>query len=204
MTEDARAWRRKSRREEWGTQTALAEMLPRYIDPRTAFWTSLENRPRSRLSVLLQKRRGVRSGLPDLMFISAPKVIFIEVKSRSGRASRAQRRTREELLVVGCEWFMARSARAALTALHRSGIPFRRPWRPPELRAWEGPFDGSEKRLPQHPAVAAERREYNRRWRERKRARALGAAARTRDDAAQPATCENEAARVGGIDWPLS
>src|SRR3984885_11711064 len=159
MTEDAQARRRKSRREEWGAQTALAEMLPRYIDPQTVFWRSIENRPRSWLSGLLQKRRGVRSGLPDLMFISAPKVIFIELKSRSGRASRAQRRTRHELLVAGCEWFMARSARAALTALHRSGVPFRRPWRPPELRAWEGPFDGSEKRLPQHPEVRARQRE---------------------------------------------
>jgi VRR-NUC domain len=176
MTQDARARRRKSRREEWGTQTALAEMLPRYIDPRTAFWTSLENRPRSRLSGLLQKRRGVRSGLPDLMFISAPKVIFIEVKSRSGRASRAQRRTRHELLAVGCEWFMARSARAALTALHRSGVPFRRPWKVPELHPWEGPFSGAERRLPQHPEVAARQRAACQRWRERKRACALAPA----------------------------
>jgi hypothetical protein len=71
MTEDAQARRRKSRREEWGAQTALAEMLPRYIDPQTVFWTSIENRPRSWVSGLLQKRRGVRSGLPDLMFISS-------------------------------------------------------------------------------------------------------------------------------------
>jgi hypothetical protein len=203
MTEEARARRRKSRREEWGTQTALAEMLPRYIDPRTAFWTSLENRPRSRLSGLLQKRRGVRSGLPDLMFISAPKVVFIELKSRSGRASRAQRRTRHELLVVGCEWFMVRSARAALTALHRSGVPFRRPWRPPELRAWEGPFDGSEKRLPQHPEVAAQQREACRRWRERKRVRALEAAAE-REEGAHAGACGRYSSNVIGPVCPRS
>ena len=186
MTEDAQARRRKSRREEWGAQTALAEMLPRYIDPQTVFWTSIENRPRSWLSGLLQKRRGVRSGLPDLMFISLPKVVFIEVKSRSGRASRAQKRTREELLAVGCEWFMARSARAALTALHRSGVPFRRPWRPVPLHAWEGPFSGAERRLPQHPEVAARQRETCRRWRQRKRARELAAQAATeRTDATE-------------------
>ena len=178
-----------SRREEWVTQTTLAEMLPRYIDPRTVFWTSIENRPRSWLSGLLQKRAGVRSGLADLMLISLPKVVFIEVKSRSGRRSRRQKEVRDGLLAVGCQWFMARSARAALTALHRSGVPFRRPWRPVPLHPWEGPFSGAERRLPQHPEVAARQREACRRWRERKRARALEASTATeRADAttAQP------------------
>jgi hypothetical protein len=178
MTEDAQARRRKSQREEWGTQTALAEMLPRYFDPRTVFWASLENRPRSRLSGLLQKKRGVRSGLPDLMLVCRQKTVFIEVKSRSGRASRAQKQVRGELLAVGCEWFMARSPRAALAAMARAGLPFRRPLRPVHLRPWEGPFTGAERRLPQHPEVRARQREACRRWRERKRARALEAAAR--------------------------
>ena len=112
----------------------------------------------------------MRSGLPDVMVIFCRHpAVFVELKSVSGIASKAQKQIRSELLAVGCEWWMARSARAALTALHRSGVPFRRPWKPPELRPWEGPFDGSERTLPQHPAVAAYRREVNRRWREARR-----------------------------------
>lgn len=152
----------------------LVELLTRYLDPATVFWTSLENRPSSLLNGLLQKKRGMRSGLPDVMVIFCRHpAVFVELKSVSGIASKAQKQIRSELLAVGCEWWMARSARAALTALHRSGVPFRRPWKPPELRPWEGPFDGSERTLPQHPAVAAYRREVNRRWREARRVQGL-------------------------------
>jgi hypothetical protein len=61
--------RRRSRREEWDTHTRLAALLQDYLDPRTTFWSSLENSPRSLLSGLFAKRRGVKSGLPDVMVI---------------------------------------------------------------------------------------------------------------------------------------
>jgi hypothetical protein len=67
-------------------------------------------------------------------------VIFIELKSRGGVASKAQKQVRAELLPAGAEWWMARSARAAMMVLHLSGLPFRRPWKAPPLHAWEGPF----------------------------------------------------------------
>ena len=71
MTDSARAEslavrrRRESRRQEWAEQTKLAEMLDKYLNPADTFWTSLENKPISLLSGLFQKRRGVRSGIPD-------------------------------------------------------------------------------------------------------------------------------------------
>ena len=69
---------------------------------------------------------------------------------------------------------MARSVRAALTALHRCGVPFRAPWKPPsDLRECEGPFTGEEKRPPQHPLVREKQREACRRWREKRRAAGL-------------------------------
>jgi hypothetical protein len=43
------------------------------------------------------------------------------------------------MLVAGVRWWMCRSARSALTALYRSGVPFRRPWNQPPLEKWEGP-----------------------------------------------------------------
>jgi hypothetical protein len=230
MSEAAKA-RRRYRREEWATQTTLARLLTRYLDPQTVFWTSLENKPSSRLNGLLQKRLGVRSGLPDTMVVYRRRAVFVELKSKAGVASKSQKQVRAELVAAGARWWMARSVGAALTALHRSGVPFRAPWKPPsDLREWEGPFTGEEKRAPQHPLVREKQREAcrrwrekrraaglkvrsepterrrahtraaTRRWRERERASALEAAGRTRDDAAQPATCENEAARLGGID----
>ena len=173
MSEGAKA-RRHYRREEWATQTTLARLLTRYLDPRAVFWTSLENKPSSRLNGLLQKRRGVRSGLPDTMVVYRRRAVFVELKSKAGVASKSQKQVRAELVAAGARWWMARSVRAALTALHRSGVPFRAPWKPPaDLRDWEGPFTGEEKRAPQHPLVREKQREACRRWREKRRARGI-------------------------------
>jgi len=74
-------------------------------------------------------------------------VIFIELKSRCGVASEAQIKQREEMLAVGVKWWMARSARAAMVALHLSGVVFQRKWEPPRLEPWEGPFADPTQRL---------------------------------------------------------
>jgi hypothetical protein len=34
-------------------------------------------------------------------------------------------------------------------ALHLSGVVFRRKWKPPQLKPWEGPFANPNQRLPQ-------------------------------------------------------
>ena len=167
--------RRESRREEWALQTSLAAKLQKYLDPADTFWTSLENKPISRISGLFQKRRGVRSGLPDVQVIWRGKPIFIELKSRAGVASKAQKQVRLELLPAGAVWWMARSARAAMTALHLEGVVFRREWKkPPRLQPWEGPFADPTQRLPQAPDVAAQRRAANKRWRLRRANRDAG------------------------------
>jgi hypothetical protein len=163
--------RLESQRQEWTEQTRLAEMLDECLDPTDTFWTSLENKPLSRLSGVFQKRRGVRSGLPDVLVIFRQKPIFVELKSRAGVASKAQKQIRLEMLPAGADWWLARSARAALMALHLSGVVFRRRWKPPRLKPWEGPFADPTQRLPQAPDVAARRRAARQRWRSRRRAR---------------------------------
>src|SRR6516225_10031263 len=90
--------RRESSREEWTEQTRLAGMLATYLDPTCTFWTSLENKPLSPISGFLQKKRGVRSGLPDVLVIFRQRPIFVELKSRRGVASKAQKQIRLELL----------------------------------------------------------------------------------------------------------
>jgi hypothetical protein len=103
--------RRESRREESTEQTKLVGLLARYLDPSCTFWTSLENKPISAVSGMLQKRRGVRSGLPDMLVLfrhdTRTIVIFIELKSRRGVASRVQKQIRLEMLPVGAKWWMA-------------------------------------------------------------------------------------------------
>jgi hypothetical protein len=70
---------------------------------------------------------------------------------------KTQKQIRLEMLPAGAEWWMARSARAALMALHLSGVVFRRRWKPPRLKPFEGPFADPTRRLPQARDVAAER-----------------------------------------------
>jgi hypothetical protein len=178
--------RGESRRAEFAEQALLVDMLQELLDPTFAFFSALENRPRSAWSGLLQKRRGVRAGLPDLMIVVYWKPpVFIEMKSKRGVPSAAQKRVFAELRAMGADVYLARSAAAALEALRRSNVPFRRPWEPPQLQPWEGPFADPHQRLPQHPEVAAQRRAAQRAWRERhKRARKAAKLAAERDDAA--------------------
>jgi hypothetical protein len=175
--------RRESRKEEWTEQTKLAGLLARYLDPTCTFWTSLENKPLSAISGWLGSKRGIRSGIPDVLVIFRQRPIFIELKSRRGVASKAQKQIRLELLRSGATWYMTRSTRASLMALHLEGVVFRRKWKPPRLRPWEGPFSGAE-RLPQHPVVAAERRAACKRWRLRQANRARESAKLPSDDIA--------------------
>jgi hypothetical protein len=180
--------RRESRREEAIEQIKLAGLLAKYLDPCCTFWTSLENKPISAVSGMYQKKRGVKSGLADVIVlfrhVTVTIVIFIELKSRRGVASKAQKQIRLEMLPAGAVWWMARSARAALLALHRSGVVFRRPWKPPRLKPWEGPFTDPTQRLPQAPDVAARRRAARRASRERQRARESAKLATARGDTA--------------------
>lgn len=128
----------------------------------------MDNRPASPLSGFLAKQRGIRPGLPDIMCIpSFGRPVFVELKSKAGHATKAQKEVRAGLIAIGCRWFMARSARAALIALLRAGVPFREPWEPPRLEAWEGPWEDPTQRLPQHPEIAAQSREANARYREK-------------------------------------
>jgi hypothetical protein len=43
--------------------------------------------------------------------------IFVELKSRRGKASKAQMKLREDIRAVGVKWCMARGARAAMVAV---------------------------------------------------------------------------------------
>jgi hypothetical protein len=180
--------RREIRREEGRVQEQLARHLAHYLDPATTFWSGLESKPLSMLSVIFQKKPGIKSGMPDVLLLERREagvlVVFLELKSRRGVASESQKLIRAQLLSTGAHWWMARSARGACEGLRRSGVEFRHSWTTPHLALWEGPFTGAEKRgLPQHPQLAAERRAAHQRWRKRRRDREAAMLATQRSNA---------------------
>ena len=160
---EARRARFRQRSAEFQMHAEVARLLTRYLDPNEAWFTSLENRPRSRLSGLLAKKRGCKSGLPDIAVIvrDPHKIVFIELKGPTGRPSKNQKERRCELKAVGAEWWWTRSIAATMEALRRSNVPFRSQLRQRTLAEWEGPFTGDERRVCWHPKAREKAREVN-------------------------------------------
>jgi hypothetical protein len=118
----------------------------------------------------MRKKRGVKPGVPDVLVWYCGKSIAVELKSRHGQCSRRQRAVREALLRAGAQWWVCRTARPAMWALYKSGVPFRtivhedgtiERWQQPELPAWEVPKRDPHERRPRAPewelaAAAAE------------------------------------------------
>ena len=112
-------------------------------------------------------------------------IITIEMKSRAGRCSAAQRAVREALIRAGGLWWQCITARSAMWALRRSGVRFRQlvhadgrteRWRQPRLVQWEVPRRDPSERRPNAPEVVAERRAASRRRRARRLAAVRAAA----------------------------
>jgi hypothetical protein len=175
--------RRQARQWEWAEQTDLIAQLGDLLDPACVFFTSVDNQPWSKLAGIMRKKRGCRAGTPDVLVLCNGKLIGLELKSIIGRLSRAQIGVRHEMLRAGGEWVMVRTARAALVALHRLDVPFRRPWMPPALELWEEPVIDPAQPMVWHPEVLRQWRDDKERWRARARARRV----QQRDRAAQQA-----------------
>jgi hypothetical protein len=151
--------RHVSRRQEWNEQTKLAELLPKYFDRSSTFLTIGEQ------AALAGERHvseaaGHQGRLPDAHFLYRGKSIYVELKSRRG--SKAQKQVRAELLQAGADWWLVQPARGDDGAAPL-GVPFRRRWKLPRLKPWEGPFADPNQRLRQAPGVAAQRRAARRR-----------------------------------------
>jgi hypothetical protein len=164
------------RREEWQEQKRLARLLDKWLDA----WTATDPVAGSAFSGAVRRARGVKPGTPDDLILYRGKLIGIELKSRSGRCTPAQRAEREKILRAGGQWWVCRTARSAMWALYKSGVRFRtivhedgmiERWQSPRLPAWELPRRDPAERRPLAPDVAARRRVEQRAWRERQRER---------------------------------
>ena len=103
MSDFATQQRQRSQQEEFETQRLFFAKLRELLVPDVVFVTAIENKPRSRMAGVFQKRRGCPAGISDLLFVlkDLPSV-WIELKSRkNGVLSPAQRSVFARLKGVG-------------------------------------------------------------------------------------------------------
>lgn len=134
-------------------QSRCAMFAKSHVLPPT-FWTAIEH-GRAHVGTAEQRarewqrlaRKGVRTGLPDLLFITHGFVAAIELKVGT-RQSDTQRATQEALEALGHGYSLVRSVEALGEALERHGIPLAPGWRVAAMHhdaALEAPPKGHNK-----------------------------------------------------------
>lgn len=115
-------------------QVRCAMFATSHVLPPT-FWTAVEH-GRKHSGTATQraaewqrlKRKGVRTGLPDLLFITHGFVLAAELKVGSSQ-SETQKATEAAFLALGHGYVIARSVEQLGEALARHGIPLAHGWR---------------------------------------------------------------------------
>ncbi len=115
-------------------QRAIVRAL-RFVLPRGAIVhhsanevTAGDRRGRSRQAILVGM--GVHPGFADLVVLSQGRMLFLEVKSKTGRLSPAQEVFRDAIQAQGFAWALVRSVDDALAALADHGFITRLPRAP--------------------------------------------------------------------------
>ena len=110
-------------------QRAIVQAL-RFALPRDAIIQHCANevteagpRGAKRQSILVGM--GVHTGFADLIVISGGRVLFLEVKSQTGRLRKAQEVFRDTVITQGFGWALVRSVDDALGALADHGFTSR-------------------------------------------------------------------------------
>lgn len=91
-------------------------------------WTSLEtsNHAGGRLGKILQskdKAKGVKAGIPDIMILWDWKILFLELKTKSG-VSDAQKRMHDRIRKVGHHVEVVRSLEEILQVFDKFNVPY--------------------------------------------------------------------------------
>ena len=92
-------------------QTCLVRWLK---EKNVAHQISLEGAKRHPIEAARAKRMGMAAGNPDItLFLNKGKCVFIELKSKNGRLSDAQKARHEELKALGFDVHTVRAASGA-------------------------------------------------------------------------------------------
>jgi len=108
-------------------EAALAESVNQFLAvalPREAFYCHVPNEGKRSYAVAAElQRQGMRAGIPDYCILYAGRAYWIELKSKRGSISEAQKRVHRELRNAGCEVVVARSIAEVALALEGWNIP---------------------------------------------------------------------------------
>ncbi len=116
------------RHEEDDLQKATAGLIDAIALPGVVAWHTPNGGKRSKREAGRFKAMGVRPGVPDWTIASdalIPTVLFIELKSATGRVSEEQKVFRRDAETAGCLWDLARSIDEFLAVLRRHLVPMR-------------------------------------------------------------------------------
>lgn len=121
-----KAWRPQRPRShpEADIQRDVVETLRLVLPPRSIVHHSANER-RSKAEQAILVGMGVHAGFSDLIVISAGRVLYLEVKSKTGSLTDDQKRFRDDVQAQGFPWALVRSVQDALDALRKFGFPTR-------------------------------------------------------------------------------
>ena len=110
-------------------QRAIVQ-APRFALPRDAIVHHCANEvteagPRGARRQAILVGMGVHAGFADLIVISSGRVLFLEVKSQTGRLRKSQEVFRDAVVTQGFGWALVRSVDDALGALADHGFTSR-------------------------------------------------------------------------------
>ena len=116
-------------RDEQKLQMQVKKFLELALPYPDAWFTAIPAGGGGKVRGGILKGMGYKAGTPDMLVIyrppSGPIVIWLELKSAQGRASKAQEQCRKDLIAAGCKWALVRSLDDVERALRGFGVPLR-------------------------------------------------------------------------------
>ena len=114
-------------------QRQIADFLMLALPRPDSWFTAIPAGVPGKLRGAIMQGMGYTAGTPDMVIIyknPPPKdgqttVIWLELKSVTGKLSKAQKQCREDLVAAGCEWALCRTLDDVERALRRFGVPLR-------------------------------------------------------------------------------
>ena len=105
-------------------QKAVAKFLNHALPPDVWF-TAIDHATRSAIEGSEKKARGVKRGLPDLLFKFHRRTVWIELKAEKGVVSDEQEKVRDVLTRNGDDWHVARSIDDVEAILRSYDLPLK-------------------------------------------------------------------------------
>lgn len=113
------------RRPEQDFQITLCQALALTLPKDAVFFAIPNAARRSFVDGKMQRKAGLRKGVPDMVVIHGGKAFFLELKARDGRVSTDQKDMINLLKIAGAKATVVRTVEQALDALREWGVPLR-------------------------------------------------------------------------------